>query len=204
MRDSDVRRALCRKVLAEHIRDPGTLVVQELGLWHGGARVDIAVVNGRFHGFEIKSDADSLGRLEAQRVAYSAVFDRVTLVCGSRHAAAIQEKIPDWWGLKIATSGKRGAVHLEEIRQSQQNANIDPTSLAGMLWRDEALALLLERGIAGVRSKSRGVLCRLIASHVPLDVVRAYVRKTLKVRAGWRSDAQRVTHDDSLPLFATS
>src|SRR5215472_4149028 len=98
MRDYDVRNALCRKVLAEHFRDPATLVVQELGLWHGDVRVDIAVVNGRFHGFEIKSDTDTLSRLPAQMIAYNNVFDRVTIVAGTKHIEAIGNTVPSWWG----------------------------------------------------------------------------------------------------------
>ncbi len=63
MRDRDVRQALRRKVLRDHIGDSSTLVLDELGLRHGTCRVDIAVVNSLLHGYEIKSDADNLARL---------------------------------------------------------------------------------------------------------------------------------------------
>jgi hypothetical protein len=55
VRDRDVREALHRKVLKEHHGDADTLVLDELGLRHGTCRVDIAVVNGYLHGYEIKS-----------------------------------------------------------------------------------------------------------------------------------------------------
>lgn len=66
MRDRDVRQALHRKVLKEHHGDADTLVLDELGLRHGTCRVDIAVVNGYLHGYEIKSDSDTLERLPAR------------------------------------------------------------------------------------------------------------------------------------------
>lgn len=46
------------------------LVVEELGLFHGASRVDLAVVGRSLHGYEIKSDRDSLDRLEQQAADY--------------------------------------------------------------------------------------------------------------------------------------
>lgn len=145
MRDRDVREALRHKVLAEHTRDPDTLVIDELGVAHGSARVDIAVVNGRLHGYEIKSDADTLLRLPNQALAYSAVFDRVTIVAGSKHADHLEAVVPAWWGIKIATKGPRGAVNFAERRAPRRNPSIAPLELAQLLWRDEALAILEAR-----------------------------------------------------------
>ncbi len=85
MRDRDVRMALHHKVLMDHHEDSNTLVLDELGLRHGICRVDIAVVNSYLHGYEIKSDADTLERLPSQISVYSAVLDRVTLVVGKTH-----------------------------------------------------------------------------------------------------------------------
>ena len=95
----DVREALHAKVLLAHRDDPHTLVVDELGLCEGEARVDIAVVNGFIHGFEIKSERDTLERLPHQVEVYSLVLDRVTLVVAENHAAHAMEVIPDWWGV---------------------------------------------------------------------------------------------------------
>ena len=49
-------------------------------------RIDIAVVKGALHGFEIKSDFDNLKRLARQVDLYSQVLDRATLVVGERFA----------------------------------------------------------------------------------------------------------------------
>jgi len=46
MNDYQLRYALKVKVLARHAKDPETRIVDELGLRHGLARIDIAVVNG--------------------------------------------------------------------------------------------------------------------------------------------------------------
>lgn len=203
MRDRDVREALRRKVLADHLRDANTLVVEELGLAHGEARVDIAVVNGRLHGFEIKSDADNLQRLPGQIAAYNAVFDRVTIVVGRKHLEGVDKLVPAWWGIKLAIAGERGAVHFEEIRPPRKNVKIQPLDLARLLWRGEALNLLEARGRARVRSKGREELYAVIASEVPLDELRGFVRAALKARANWRSDTPREPCGGSLPPSAT-
>src|SRR6266446_8136444 len=107
MNDHQLRQALKRKVLARYAKDPDTCIVDELGLRHGAARVDIAVVNGIIHGFELKSDKDNLKRLPHQIQIYSSVLDKVTLVVGMRHAHEATKLVPDWWGIKIATIDSR-------------------------------------------------------------------------------------------------
>jgi hypothetical protein len=194
MRDRDVREALRRKVFAEHIRDADTRLIEELGLAHGEIRVDIAVVNGRFHGFEIKSDADTLQRLPAQMAAYNSVFDRVTIVAGRKHVTAVEQQVPQWWGIKLAKAGDRGAVHFEEIRAPRINRGIEPIELVRLLWREEAQHLLESRGVRGVRGRSRTQLHSILASSVPLVELRKAVRDALKTRANWRSDVPCVQY----------
>jgi hypothetical protein len=203
MRDIDVRQALWRKVLADHIKDPRTRVVPELGVAYGEARVDIAVVNGRLHGFEIKSDSDTLARLPAQVEAYSRVFDRVTLVAGSKHITALMALIPDWWGIKIATSGVRNAIHFSDLRATSQNPSIDGTSLAALLWRDEALGALTARGVKAIKSKTRAQLAVLLAETLSLKELRQVVREAIKTREDWRSDVLPEQRVGSLQPSAT-
>jgi hypothetical protein len=74
--DVAIRPALRSRLLVEHAHDPETVLIEELGLRRGLVRVDIAVVNGLLHGYEIKSDRDSLRRLAKQVDVYSAVLDR--------------------------------------------------------------------------------------------------------------------------------
>ncbi|MEA9844115.1 sce7726 family protein [Xanthomonas campestris] len=117
-RDSDVRAALMKNVISDHIANPDTLVVEELGLNRGSCRVDVAVVNGLLHGYEIKSDADTLSRLPSQVISYSAVLDKATLVVGASHTMRALSLIPDWWGVRIVKTGARGAVLIEPLRNN--------------------------------------------------------------------------------------
>ena len=72
--DQLVHKAFHKLVLAEEHSCPGTLFVNELGLNHGRFRADIAVMNGKLVGYEIKTDQDTLVRLPAQIDGYNEVF----------------------------------------------------------------------------------------------------------------------------------
>src|SRR6266511_802692 len=69
--DAAIRPALRERLLRRHATDADTVLIEELGLCRGKVRVDLALVNGSLHGFEIKSDRDSLRRLSAQVGLYS-------------------------------------------------------------------------------------------------------------------------------------
>ena len=66
MRDIDVRQAVKSYLKALHEDDPATRIVEEMGIWAGSVRIDIAVINGELSGFELKSDSDTLQRLPLQ------------------------------------------------------------------------------------------------------------------------------------------
>jgi hypothetical protein len=187
LRDRDVRVALYRKVLKEHEGQPDTKVVDELGLRHGVGRVDVAVINGTLHGFEIKSDSDTLERLPGQIQIYNSVLDKVTLVCGERHADKVLTMIPEWWGLKIAALGVRQAIHFHTARMPKFNRHLDAIAVAELLWRDEVVEILSGLGVPGATlRKPRAVLYRYLASAIELEELRNVVRQRLKSRANWR------------------
>ena len=95
MNDVEIRQNFHRKILRRQHAHKDTLVIDELGLNHGKCRADIAVVNGRFVGYEIKSNNDSLRRLGEQVKSYNAVFDRVSIIVGNRYINGIQDYIPE-------------------------------------------------------------------------------------------------------------
>ncbi|HHQ4569593.1 TPA: sce7726 family protein [Aeromonas veronii] len=192
MRDIDVRRAVHKKILMEHHKDPDTLVIDEFSLNQGLCRVDIAVLNGRLHGYELKSASDTLERLPTQIQHYSAVMDRVTLVVADNHADKALPLLPSWWGVKLATLGLRGAVHLKTLRKERQNPGQDKLALATLLWKEEVINILQEHGFErGLKNKPRRVLWQLLATELDMSQLRDVVRTTLKARSGWRADVSQ-------------
>jgi hypothetical protein len=191
MNDADIREGLKRKLLRHHIEDQDTLVMDEVGLRHGAARIDVLVVNGYLHGYELKSDSDTLRRLDNQIRVYCSVLDRVTMVVGEKHLDEVETAVPAWWGIKVARQGRRGGMSFPEVRRSRMNPALDAVAVAKLLWRDEALALLAEMGCdAGVRSKPRKVVYKRLSDALHLSVLRGKVRNQLRNRSNWRSDGQ--------------
>ena len=188
MLDIDVRDAVKRKVIKQHIDDPTTLVVEELGLDYGRNRIDIAVVNGELHGYELKSDSDNLLRLPAQVSAYSAVMDKVTLVVGEKHAKDAIPIIPDWWGVKIATMGNNGIVKLSTERRNKKNQTINCNELLKLIWKDELLHLLSQKIEVNWRIKKmmKDDLHQIVIDNFSNKEIKYEVRKALKSRTAWR------------------
>jgi hypothetical protein len=169
-----------------HEGDNQTRIVEEMGIWSGSVRIDVATINGEIHGFELKSASDTLDRLQAQAELYSQVFDRVTLVTAERHICAATQKVPDWWGVVLAYMSQRGDVELREIAPSGRNQKVIPLQLARLLWRTEALAILTKHGFdRGVRTRSVEIIAQRLADSLSLEQLGTEVRNILKHREGW-------------------
>ena len=192
MRDIDVRTALREQVDLRFCGEPGTIRIDELGILNGSSRIDLAVVNGSLHGYEIKSATDTLDRLPSQIEAFSSVFDTITLVVADRHAADAVGMIPSWWGVCIAIEAPSGGIDLQWQRRPVTNPNINPVCLASLLWRDELITILLAKGVPGIKKKPREDLHRIAAEEIPMSDLKESVRNALKTREQWRPDAKRM------------
>jgi len=197
MNDCHIRAALKQKLSKQYANDPHTSIIEELGLRHGEVRIDLAVVNGSLHGYELKSDKDTLERLPNQARIYNSIFDRITLVVGCKHAYEAIKLIPEWWGIKIAEQDLRKNICFHNIRNERMNPSPDALSIAKLLWRDEAIAFLDEINSAdGVRSKTKAEIYKRIIEKVDLKTIRIKVREQLRTRKNWRFDVQRKSNDD--------
>jgi hypothetical protein len=178
--DADIRPALRQHLLRRHGDETDTVLVEELGLRRGQVRVDLAVVNGSLHGFEIKSDRDSLRRLAVQVDLYSQVLDRATLVVGDRFAPLAPSLVPAWWGI-VRVSRRASGLQFTALRRSKVNPQRNARVLAELLWSTQALELLEDRGVAkGMRGKPRRVLWDRVCECLSVDEIAAAVRQRLK------------------------
>jgi hypothetical protein len=181
--DADIRPALRARLRAKHAHDGDTAIIDELGVCRGQVRIDLAVVNGLLHGYEIKSDRDSLRRLDGQVDLYSKVLDRATLVVGDRHLEEALGMIPMWWGVVGVRSTSRGP-RFKTVRRERMNPGKDPRALVELLWLDEAMALLVRQEAArGVRGKPRRFVWDRVCECLNVDEIAAAVRAHLKARA---------------------
>lgn len=193
--DLIIRSALKEALSKLHARDKKLRIIEELGVNHGTARIDIAVVNGIMHGYEIKSDQDTLQRLPEQMNIFNAVFDKVTLVVGKSHLYNAITIIPDWWGIIVAKAEPNGSIIFNIIREGENNKEQDSVSVARLLWREEALKILEETGKAqGFYSKPRASIYGKLATVLDQKTLKAKVRETIFFRSEWRLDAPLMTN----------
>lgn len=137
--DKIVRQKLIRELSADK---NSAHVIEELDIERGQVRADVvSIKDNAVHGFEIKSDLDTLMRLPKQVKYYNKVFSTVTLVVGSEHIVEAMYIIPDWWGIVVARYDARG-VSLNVIRDAKINSQISYDSVTELMKRDELIGLL--------------------------------------------------------------
>ncbi|MGD0983223.1 MAG: sce7726 family protein [Acidimicrobiales bacterium] len=185
LRDCDIRLALDTYLRQAHGAEQDTLIRHELGLCAGTRRVDLAVLNGEIAGYEIKSDEDTLKRLAGQADVYGRVLDRAVIVTTQRHVESAKAELPQWWGVTVATH-EHGAVNLRTKRKGRRNTAQQTFAVAQLLWRDEALIELRERGLGrGLSREPRHYVWLALSEALALPELRAVVLARLKARSEW-------------------
>ena len=186
LKDYHVREELFKYLEEQYINCSDTIIINELGICQGQSRVDVAVVNGIMHGYEIKSESDTLERLPRQIEYYNKVFDRVTIVVAVDYLEHVKKMVPKWWGI-ISVRNRHGEIKLKKLRQGIANKKINPFAVSQFLWKDEALEILKEKGLQrGYLSKPKRVILEHLAETIEINELKDLVNLQLKQREGWR------------------
>ena len=122
----------------------------------GKSRADaLMVTETELIGFEIKSDMDSLERLEKQIKNYNRFCDKNYLVVGNKYALKAEEHIPDFWGLCYVFADEEGGLHMEVLREAVQNPRIRLKTQMKFLWRSELISIMKEFKLGGVSKRNK-------------------------------------------------
>jgi hypothetical protein len=177
-RDRDIRVLLHQWLSTKHVDQPGTAIIHEFEIPRPSARVDIALINGRISGYEIKGAADTLTRLDDQEPSFSSVFERMSLVVAARHLPKATSAIPDWWEI-IETDG----VSLWIRRRGKSNPDLSLENLLHVLTRAELLRLQssLNADQKNWNSHKSAIIAAIVAENRP-RTTKALVRDELKRR----------------------
>ncbi len=185
--DRTIRAALVRKRLRRYRDRDDSLLVHELGLAHARSRIDVAVISGVLHGYEIKSERDKLSRLPAQLNVYCQSLQKLTFVVAERHLESVLNKAPRWCGVLIARQGTRGSIDFEMVQRAERNPRVDLFVMAHLLWRDEARAILAAHGAGKSALRSpRALLYRELAGGVSEARLTALIKDAMMRRRAWR------------------
>jgi len=110
MTEVEIRNALQAR-LAASPQGVGAAFIAELFVDGFSRRADLVMANGKLAAFEIKSDRDSLDRLEGQLQSYLRFFEQVSVVCAERHLPGVLATAPAEVGvLRVAANGEIRSV----------------------------------------------------------------------------------------------
>lgn len=185
--DSGIRLALHAKRLRRLTACPETLIIDELGLAHSRSRIDVAVINGSIHGYEIKSARDTLDRLSMQIDIYRKALQKVTIVAATRHVTQVEKMTPEWCGVIEAQQGPRGGITFRDLRKAYFSPDTDPLVLSHLLWRDEAVEILADLGYESKElRKPRKQLYEMLCANLSAQEITASIRTSMAKRQTWR------------------
>lgn len=182
LKDHHIRSVLLGNLKAAYQDSEDTRIINELGIDFGASRIDVAVVNGILHGYEIKSESDTLKRLPQQMEYYNRLFERMTIVTDPKYLEATEQMVPKWWGIQIVNR-KPLSLTLKTIRKGRHKPSQDKELLLKLLWKED-----LERFVDYVgypkkfKSLRKNTLLKMFNNEVDLKTARGFVYDTLKQR----------------------
>jgi hypothetical protein len=178
VRDSDIRRPLVQWLLEIHGDQPDTAILEELEIPRPSSRIDLAAVNGRLSGYEIKSEADRLIRLQRQAPSFSMIFERMSIVTTAKHASTVAAHVPDWWEIVVWSS--RG---FRRKRRGKLNRQVNVENLCHVLHRRELFRVeVLAFGKEGPRAASKSELVQRLLEQPKRSRLLPAIRTVLKER----------------------
>ena len=189
MTETEIRNALIKRLSASAYGAKAAFI-SEMFVDKFSRRADLVMANGKLSVFEIKSDRDSLERLEGQISSYQNFFEEVTVVCATRHQVNVEALVPKNIGVWLIDSDG----HLSVVRKAKAEKLPTIENWLSFLPVDELKKMLRIKGLPATGNRSNLVNT---ASLLPVKSVRAYVLSFLKRRVE-RIDALRAKKVEKL------
>ncbi len=148
----------------------------------GACKADMIILNGTGTVYEIKSDRDSLVRLDNQIHNYKKAFSKVYVIAGEMHLEEILERTPKEVGVLSLVRWNR----ISTIREAIEDANsICSSTICESLRLNESLEILRELGInepSVPNTLIHGAIKKLFSDLDPVDVHRSMVKVLKRTR----------------------
>lgn len=183
MHDQDIRTILHSYLSEQNKSIKDTIIVDELNVKNGLARIDVAVINGSIHGYEIKSEVDTLNRLSNQIEHYNSSLEKITIAVNSNHKEKVFDTVPEWWGVIEVNENYK----VLELRKPKENPLLKISDLLLFLWKDEMIKILEKYEVKYKKSSNRRALIETMTQNIDKEKLLHEVRQALKSRKNWRS-----------------
>jgi hypothetical protein len=108
------------------------------------SKADLVILNGTATVYEIKSERDTLARLEKQVADYQKVFAKIFVIAGAEHVESIAQLVPERVGVMCLKRWNRISTVREAIDCPHL---VDPVTVFESLRSNEAIQVLKTLGI---------------------------------------------------------
>lgn len=148
----------------------------------GKCKADLAILNGTAKVYEVKSERDSLSRLQRQVAAYATVFAQVYVIAAENHVDAVIASVPRDVGI-LLLNGRHRIQTLREAADRPERTS--PAAIFDSIRTDEARRILLSQGVSippVPNTELNWVLRQLFIKLAPCTAHRGMVRILKKTR----------------------
>jgi len=148
-----------KALMLEYLRNKNQLskddtIISEFPIKRSSRRADIVLIGKSTHAFEIKSEADTLNRLQGQMEAYLDYFDKVTVVTASKHINQVKKITPACvgiWevrgksiyiirrGIKVPVTDRGNLIQLMRVHDLAKTIRVIGHEIKSMLRSDLVL-----------------------------------------------------------------
>ena len=187
LNEAQIKAAVIDRLLERGKSNDGVLI-SELAVARHPRRVDLAWANGSLQAFEIKSDFDSLTRLDGQMLAYASSFDKVTLAVAPKFVHAVLNRYPSNVEVWEVYSGRGEVVHVTQRRRGVSQPIRCRATLAGFLRKAEIVKFLRLHGVRVKPTHPRTDLISLL-DRMPVASLRPFVLSSIQDRFRGPHDA---------------
>ena len=148
----------------------------------GACKADLAILNGTATVYEVKSERDSLSRLERQVAAYARVFARVYVIAGDNHVDDVMDTVPK----DVGVLRLKNRYRISEVRKAvDRPERTSPAAIFDAIRTLEARMILVSRGVCVPdvpNTELHDVLRRLFIKLEPREAHEGMVRVLKKTR----------------------
>lgn len=137
-------------------------------------------------GFEIKSDRDSLERLEGQVKNYSKFCNLCYIVTGNKHIDKIHEHVPEAYGIIKIFYDEDKKLSLEIVREAtrkpKEALKRKLKHQLSLLWRPEIVSIAKAHKVKPISGKSKPKIATMLVEQVPFDILQRDICEALMER----------------------
>jgi hypothetical protein len=111
----------------------------------GECKADLVILNGTATVYEVKSERDSLRRLERQVTAYAKVFAQVYVITAEDHINSVVDAVPEDVGILRLTRRHQITKLRKAVDRPERTS---PTAIFDSIRTEEARMILISQGVS--------------------------------------------------------